>query len=83
MASWGLVLRSPRTRGGEPLRLVGRVRVDICVVMFGVAGGFGDNEMKATAAMLNRMITRNPKARLYVLLSPPLFISDKRSKTVL
>ncbi len=44
---------------------------DIWVVMFGVNGGFSDNEMKATTAMLNRMITRNPKARLYVLLSPP------------
>jgi lysophospholipase L1-like esterase len=48
-----------------------KLTADIWVLMLGVNGGFSSTEMQSTAAMINRMFTRNPKARLYTLLSPP------------
>ncbi|MBN1308670.1 MAG: SGNH/GDSL hydrolase family protein [Chitinispirillaceae bacterium] len=44
---------------------------DIWVLMLGVNGNFSDIETQSTVAMINRMFSRNPHARVYVLLSPP------------
>jgi lysophospholipase L1-like esterase len=44
---------------------------DIWVLMLGVNGGFNGAEWTATADLIKRMFSRNPKARVYVLTSQP------------
>jgi len=48
-----------------------KLTADIWVLMLGVNGNFSDVETKATIDMINRMVVRNPAARVYVLTSQP------------
>ncbi|MBN1576141.1 MAG: SGNH/GDSL hydrolase family protein [Chitinispirillaceae bacterium] len=44
---------------------------DIWVLMLGVNGSFSGIETQSTIDMINRMFSRDPHSRVYVLLSPP------------
>lgn len=44
---------------------------DIWVLMLGVNGSFSDIELNSTLSMMQRMLSRNPAANIYVLTSPP------------